>query len=327
MALCRGTLTAWIAVGLVLSGVESASAQAEKLDLGFRWQFVPPGEGSILLVTAPPEFCVDDSHELQVNQYTPLLQRPIVRLMAGPSPCEWQIVDVENEGFYRAVIRSGRFGPIVASGETSAGSGGVTVLIVTPIETKLEGRITFDGVPFQNAAIVAPLRLHFAPDHAPWSSTSIRPDGQYEATLGRLAPGERVCLSMGTTQSMNRLGAQKCEHFGPGRHVVDLDFHMPEPGLIRVGIPPNPGASPTAVFVLQVEPLEPVGPDPKKPLPRMSSSGLGFRAVDGLRTEFLAQRSGRYEVSVIDANRTTVTATRITLSVDEPLVTLTLRAQ
>jgi hypothetical protein len=339
MAHERATVPLWIAVLLVLSGARDANAQAEKLDLGFRWQLVQPGRGSTLFVTAPPELCVDGSRELQVTWFaTEGRVAPIVRILAGPSRCAWQIQDVPREGSYRAVIRVGRTGDIVADGQAEVGSDGIARLDLAALQVDVTGRVTLDGAAFATVPMVADLRIRFQRQnqHWPYWEGPIAPDGLYGVKLGNLTPDESVCALIRTAQSMNNIHSGRCELLQSGHRAMDVDFYLPQPGLIRIEIPPDRMAPLTRVIELAIDPVAPEGPDRRRPLRRVSGSVQGFRALDGLTTEFLAQRTGEYDVHLIEPDFTTVspvtgaarkilTRRRVTLSAEQPVVSLTLR--
>jgi hypothetical protein len=324
----------------VLVSARPSDAQAEKSELGFRWQLVPPGGGSTIVVTAPPEFCTDASRELQVTWFpTPGRSMSISRLLAGPSPCTWNILDVPREGMYRAVIRVGRLGDILADGQGQMGSNGIIRLVLEPPQVELTGRITLDGVPFADVPTVADLRIRFERDshHWPYWDAPIGSDGQYVVKVSHLTPGEKVCARIGTQRSMNHVHSGLCENVQPGLRALDVDFYLPQPGLIRIDIPPDKTASPTTVFELVITPAAPEGSDRRRPLRRLYGSTEGFRALDGLTTEFLAQRFGEYDVRLVEPDFTNVsptegaprpvrTSTRVTLSAEQPIVSLTLGA-
>jgi hypothetical protein len=334
--------TGLVAVLVLAISASSASAQPEELELGFRWQLTPPGEGGTLHVSAPDEFCVDASRELQVTWLpSPAGSTPIVRLLAGPSHCEWTIRDLPREGQYRAVIRFGRTGTILADGEGQIGDDGVGRLALATLELEVAGRITLDGTNFGDVPAVADLRIRFQRQNGPpwpyWEG-SIAPDGQYVVKLGHLTVDENVCALIGTARSMNRVHAGQCQRFEPGLRAWDLDFYLPQPGLIRVEIPADKKALPTRVLELHIDPVEPEGPNRQRPLRRLYGSGHGFGAREGLSTEFLAQRFGEYDVRLIEPNlklvspitgaaRTVLTSKRITISAEQSVVSLALEPQ
>jgi hypothetical protein len=106
---------------------------------------------------------------------------------------------------------------------------------------------------------------------------------------------------------------------------LDVDFYLPQPGIIRTQVAPVKSASPTEVLELQVKPVEPVGRNGQAEPRRLTDAVEGFRRVEGFNREYLAQRYGEYDVNLMAADHQTVlTSTRVVVSAEHPLVEITL---
>jgi hypothetical protein len=184
-----------LAVALVFLTVGHAVAQiadAERyIRLGTRLPELPPGRGGQLRVTAPPEWCRDSNHLLEVRLFpTVVIMQPVVRIPAGPSACDWTFEGLPA-GVYGAVIQVQRDERIVATGHGTVWKGAATLMPLSA-QTEIEGRLT------AREPLSARLRLQFTPSGSfgewnRWDAT-VSSDGSYHVTLGDVETNTRVCI-------------------------------------------------------------------------------------------------------------------------------------
>jgi hypothetical protein len=283
------------------------------IKLGTREPPLPPGEGGSLFVTAPGEFCTDSTHELQLNLFAnmphyvgPILVPgyggPILRLLAGPSLCQWEFNGLPA-GKYEAQIQDHSDGRIVAIGRGQLSRGGTAVMTLEPAAVEVEGRVTDHGVPMTND-----IRLVFTtdgPERDQWK-TPLDMNGAYQVKLGT---NRRVCMSLERTAPLNVFPLGKCRAFVTGLQRFDIDdVHLP-PGVLRVEISPLTDAAFGAFAKIQITKAGDSGP-----------WITGFKLLRGLRGDYFASGYGEYLISLTTLDGKSVMASsRIALSPEQPV--------
>src|SRR5262245_51292168 len=137
----------------------SATAQVADADrfikLGTRLPLMEPGEGGQVRVRAWPELCKDDRYIVEVRlvvrpgENVPLLNirsdspgvLPVVRLPAGPSPCDWTFDDLP-EGLYSASLQRRGSERVIATAGGTLTRGASLLMTLESAEATVEGRIT-----------------------------------------------------------------------------------------------------------------------------------------------------------------------------------------
>ena len=280
-------LLGWSAVttAMVLGGPVDGSTQEPAASYGSRLPPLPPGEGGDLVVTAPGELCVDDSHELQIRRYVNdevgrgMLY--VLREPAGPSLCRWDINGLRSAS-YDAVIRRRRDDRVVAAAPMAdVAVGGLSELRLESARVELEGTISVNGQPAANLQLF----VQSGEGIDTWQ-VPLQEDGSYSVTLaGSDRASYCIWLESARTRAIGMVHVG-CERFAPGLNRFDTDVHLP-PGVIRVEVLPmgrpvsNDWTSLTVV----------VGGTG-------SASSASFKATDGFHGEYLGGEFGEYDVSV-----------------------------
>lgn len=194
---------------------------------GFRRAPLPQGEGGSLVITAPPELCLDNSNEFHLHEVKYAATHYVLELTAGPSACEWTVSNLQS-GTYETLIQQKPDGRIWARGFGEVANGSSTVIVLQRPLMEVQGRLTRGGHPskeitlsFRPEALISEFR----------ADASINADGSYRATLD--AEFERFCAVVSAPQSANLL--RRCDGFYGGVQQMDLDV---APGIIRITIPP-----------------------------------------------------------------------------------------
>jgi len=236
---------ATVCVGMmVCAGAGRVSAQAvipeadRYIKLGTRIPEVAPGEGGDLRVVAEPHWCRDASHVLEVRALSVTGFRPVVRLLAGPTNCEW-LFERMPIGRYEALIFFFFFERIVATGLNMLSRGATALIVVEPAAAEIEGRVT------SQQALPSPLRLKFSlPDGKSWTAP-VAPDGSYRVKMSGV--GERTSLAIWaeadepqepeSTSTLN-LFLLKSTTMSRGLLRLDLDDVKLPPVVVYVTVPP-----------------------------------------------------------------------------------------
>jgi hypothetical protein len=168
----------------------------------------------------------------------------------------------------------------------------------------IEGVIRVGGIPMGDG-----FHLRFSPQAIAflgWTA-EIDTNGSYAAHIRDNASNE-ICGWLSRTQPLNHV--MKCGQFYPGLQRFDFDV---APGIIRVEVPPVPGAADVWSEIV-------VGRDRSRNGPSAS-----FKLAPGFSGEFFAGGYGTYRITVQSGNFEKVLASSsVALTSDEPLANVNL---
>jgi hypothetical protein len=274
------------AIVLVVGGSVCGFAQEPAAAYGSRLPPLSPGEGGDVMVTAPADLCLDDSHELQIRRYVQdeagFGMLYVLREPAGPSPCQWDVTGLRS-GNYDAVIRRRRDDQIVATApKTDVKVGALGELLVEFAEVAVGGIISINGQPPANLQLFVQAGEGMNSWRVP-----LQEDGSYSVTLTGSDPKSTFCIWLESATSqhigMFHLG---CQPFAPGLNRWDTDVHLP-PGVIRVDVTPfgNPVSNDWTSLVVVINGTR-------------SWSSDGFKATAGFHGEYVGGEFGEYHVSI-----------------------------
>jgi hypothetical protein len=315
-----------VALAIVTLGIAAEAAQFPRVPeserwvkLGTRLPPLPAGEGGLLRVHAPKEFC-GGGHLLQVVfQPQPGVYQPVVRLPAQPAECHWDF-DGLAEGDYTATIQLLKTEEIVATAGAHVMRGGAVSMVMEPTNVEIEGVVTFasaEGKPLADARLVADLQIKVNLNQAPsyeWL-VPLAADGSYHVSIGGFLPPNDACIRVVRRLAMNFVSL-KCEPFTPGLHRLDATAVLP-PGLIHVTVAADDSTAPYTFVTVSI-----------------GRSGTGvaefltsFKGQRGYEGEFMADYRP-YEIMVMSADRKTrLASASVTPSAEQPVhdVKLTIR--
>ncbi len=302
-------LLAWTALAafIVLGTPVDRSTQEAAASYGSRLPPLPPGEGGDLVVTAPSELCVDDSHELQIRRYVQdefgMGMLYVLRDAAGPSPCRWDVNGLRS-ATYDAVIRRRRDDQIVAvAPKAFVDVGGLSELRLDLAQVELGGIIRVNGQPAANVQLFVQAGEGINTWQVP-----LQEDGSYSVTLPSSPRGATFCIWLESARAqpigMFHLG---CEQFAPGLNRFDPDVQLP-PGVIQVEVTPfsRPVSNDWTSLNVVIGAYSP-------------SSG-SFKATAGFHGEYVGAKFGQYDVSVqTGPDHRILSHSSVVLSPDHPI--------
>ena len=322
------------AVALILMTAGSSNSQYSQrwpeadryVKLGTRLEPLPPGEGGQLIVSAPPELCTDAGYVLEVRgSPEPASNRPVARLVTGPSSCRWTFDGVEP-GEYHAVIEGQADGRILATGQAQISRGVATGMALQTLQIEIEGRLTIKDFTFESFPLAGDLRLVFFFNgfpHHEWSTT-LDSIGRYKIQIGGADADRQVCTSIRREPSLNfkRLegsnSMSKCAIFVPGLNRFDIEDVDIPPGVLRIDVPTVADA-PFSAFVRLIVSADGQPYDKWDPV---------FKALRGIRGDYIAHLNRKYTIELRSPDGSAVLAsTHATLTSDQPVADVTLNAK
>jgi hypothetical protein len=268
-----------VCVGMIVcAGAGRVSAQAviaesdRYIKLGTRIPEVAPGEGGDLRIVAELQWCRDASHVLEVRALSNAGFKPVVRLPAGPTNCEW-LFERMPIGRYEALILTAGDERIVATGLNALSRGATALILVESAVAEVEGRVT------SQQALPAPLRLKFQlPDGKSWIAR-VAPDGSYRVKMSGV--GERTSLAIWAeadeprepepTSTLN-VFLLKSTVISRGLLRLDLDDVKLPPVVVHVKVPPVAAAGYAEFAETMID----------------GQRGPGFKLLRGFHGQFLA---------------------------------------
>jgi hypothetical protein len=303
-------------VGLLALSCFNVTAEAQRIaaTFGTRTPPVLDGQSGTVTVTAPPDLCKDEAHEIRVREFLsaePGALLVAARLPAGPSTCEWRFEGMLADSYDVLILRRSDDRIIASSDRIELAPGGSIWLEAQRRTVDLEGRILVNGSAPTATALVVTRGIDR------WR-VPLDDEGHYRVAV----PGAPalLCLQLErahveTIGSPASLLGITCRNFEPGARVFDVVTELPQ-GLIRVVVPVvPPGSAPdwTAPYVS-------VG-DARGGM----AGGKGFRITDGFVGEYAWAPFGTYQVTVRTApSHRVIAAAPVTVDAERPYEEVTL---
>jgi len=281
--------------------IAQAVPEADRyIKLGMRIPELPAGEGGVLHVIAEEYWCRDANYILELRLVSFSEVRPVVRLLAGPSKCDWVFANMPA-GQYDVLIVTAGDNQIVANGRGELSKAYTTVILAIAARTHIEGRLRSEQ------AVPSPIRLNFIVGGSYQWTAPVALDGSYRVTVGDVS--ERTTLAIyaeangppgsDATTALNTV-LLKMTTISEGDSRIDLDDVILPPVVVHVDVPPIADAGFGQFAEVRLD----------------NERAPGFKLLRGLRGQFLTSY-GEHAITVWSNDGKHMLASRI-LNVSAP---------